>query len=492
MSLSSPPSPASSTASAASSTARRLNLDDGDTYTHQAIDSPYDDEPPVAEANNNRSRTNNDYEDDDDDDDESTNPLSEDNIGSLFLEVETFMKALQDMGAMKTKKSKQVYEYKGLKTLAGAFYNKWKDSKLINMGENKSRTVNSILSVLLRMRNAMDVHEVLPSLQSYALPGKEQMFIIQNDDTGGQEQIISACVARFGKAKKKASEARNASIAVRLAACLCHPSIRAAAKNWLAKKKDRNALDQSYSTELAFGELLLALFEDETLEIVRPDVMDLPNHDPNNLINPKTCEFKNRDVKWILATWKEYLKPKYQMVLRKWYKQTGGGGRALEDFIKYCNARNGSPMPFLVWVYAIDTDADHLLASSSAGQPPSFITQEAGFEVEDNTSPSGGSAETPRKRKADAVQALVEESGARVDKILSIVEAQAASKAESDPIHSRLKMMDDVSSAKSAYAQDNDLTPNTKAEFLNALTTKKKSIATEIIDISKKRKANDE
>jgi len=70
--------------------------------------------------------------------------------------------------------------------------------------------------------------------------------------------------------------------------------------------------------------------------------------------------------------------------------------------------------------------------------------------------------------------------------ILSIVEAQAASKAQYNPIHSRLKMMDDVSSAKSAYEEDNDLTPNTKAEFLNALTSEKKSIATEIIDISKK------
>jgi len=53
-------------------------------------------------------------------------------------------------------------------------------------------------------------------------------------------------------------------------------------------------------------------------------------------------------------------------------------------------------------------------------------------------------------------------------------------------------MMDDVSSAKSAYEQDNDLTPNTKAEFLNALKSEKKSIATEIIDISKKRKASEE
>jgi len=52
--------------------------------------------------------------------------------------------------------------------------------------------------------------------------------------------------------------------------------------------------------------------------------------------------------------------------------------------------------------------------------------------------------------------------------------------------------MDDVSSAKSAYEQDNDLTPNTKAEFLNALKSEKKSIATEIIDISKKRKASEE
>jgi len=169
------------------------------------------------------------------------------------------------------------------------------------------------------------------------------------------------------------------------------------------KGKSRGELDSSYSTSLALGEVILKLFESDDLVIDRPDMMDLPNHDPNHSITPEECDYMGRTAEWILATWNTYIKPKYKKVLTKWYKQTGGGGRELEDFVNYCVLNHGSPVAvWLAWVYAIDHDANFILASVSAGRPPQFISgnQEAGFEgTSSNADGSPSEFVTPVRRR---------------------------------------------------------------------------------------------
>ena len=81
---------------------------------------------------------------------------------------------------------------------------------------------------------------------------------------------------------------------------------------------------------------------------------------------------------------KWYIKPKYKQVLRKWYKDTGRGGRELKDFHKYCTLRNGSKAEWLVWIYAIDVASNFVLASVSQGAPPVFLRKESGFEDKSN------------------------------------------------------------------------------------------------------------
>ena len=455
---------------------------------------------PLANDDNDDGDDNNDSNDDvnnnDDNYDDDENPLSESNIVKLMVERAQFVTLLQDDGKMNMKKSPPVMEYKHIRKLANALYNKFQSSKLVDLPENKNRTVKTMLSVLIQLRNHMDVHEVLPEIRAH-LPSSttnEKMYIIDNNVSGGQERFVSMCVSKFGAAKKSRQTQRNPSLAVRVVISLCHPSVRGGVVHWLTNKKIRGDLDQSYSTSLALGEEVLKLFESDDLPIKRPDFMDLSDHDPNQAITPEMCENKGRDADWILSTWKSYIQPKYKKALGKWYKQTGGGGRELQDFVKYCTLGHGSATAvWLAWVYAIDHEADFILASVSNGRPPLFITgtQEAGFDGSsstDNGSPSDYI--TPRKRKADVIKEQIKESHARMDKILSIVEAQAASKAESNPIHSRLKMMGDVTSSMSTYSEDSDLTPTTKAGLLEALASEKKSLATEIIDISKKRMAD--
>jgi len=346
-----------------------------------SIDPP----PPIANNNNDDNDNRNDNNgiaaaDDDDDDDE---PLSETNLPKITVDTATFVEQLQEVGEMNTNKSPPVMEYKELTKLVNAIYNKFKSSKLIDLPKNKSRTIKKMLGMLVHLRNHMDVHEVLPELRAH-LPStstNEKMYLIDNNASGGQERYVSNLVAKFGKSKPASQ--RNPSLAIRIVICLCHQSVRAGVVNYLKGRRSRGELDSSYSTSLALGEVILKLFESDDLVIDRPDMMDLPNHDPNHSITPEECDYMNRTAQWILDTWNTYIKPKYKKVLTKWYKQTGGGGRELEDFVNYCVLNHGSPVAvWLAWVYAIDHEADFILASVSAGRPPQFISgnQEAGFE----------------------------------------------------------------------------------------------------------------
>ena len=141
---------------------------------------------------------------------------------------------------------------------------------------------------------------------------------------------------------------------------------RPGAHHFLRNKKSRGDLDQSYSTRLAFGEVILKDCQDKNLQVERPDIMDRDDHDPRGLIKPNSISFEGRSAEWVVNTWSEYIVPKYKKVLQKWYKQTGGGGRRLEDFIKYCTiGQTGTTLVWLPWIYAMDAKAGFMLASTA-------------------------------------------------------------------------------------------------------------------------------
>ena len=184
---------------------------------------------PLANDDNDDDDNNNDSNDDvnnnDDNYDDDDNPLSESNIVKLMVERAQFVTLLQDDGKMNTKKSPPVMEYKDIRKLANALYNKFQSSKLVDLSENKSRTVKTMLSVLIHLRNHMDVHEVLPEIRAH-LPlsstTNEKMYIIDNNVSGGQERFVSMCVSKFGAAKKSKQTQRNPSLAVRVVISLCN------------------------------------------------------------------------------------------------------------------------------------------------------------------------------------------------------------------------------------------------------------------------------
>ena len=143
-------------------------------------------------------------------------------------------------------------------------------------------------------------------------------------------------------------------------------------------------------------------------------------------------------------------------------------------------------MPWLVWLYAIDSESDFILASVSAGQPPEFLSKEAGFEdaiSSLDTSDVDTAFSTP-KRKLDRISEKSDRACERLDKLMDIVESKVA-QPNSNPIHSRLGMMKSINNSISECVEDNDLSPNTKAGLRAALVSEKKQLAKEIVDLSK-------
>jgi len=443
---------------------------------------------------------------DEDEEDNETDFLSDEDMKKLILDVKDFIVPLQDPGKVgKQKKGGGAaeYQYPKLTALAKKYFDLFKKTKLITLSTNATRDKKAILGCILKSRSHMDVFNVNPRLSQH-IQGKnaEKIYVIGNDDTGGQKIFITACYSYFSSKVVKQQSLRNGSVAVRVAFCLCHPSLRAAALYWLENRKIRDDLDQAAgTTEEAFGELLLKLYKDATLRIDRPDVMDLPNHDPGKKIDPHSCDFE-RAVQWIIETWEDYVKPKYKKVLIKWNKLTGNGDRTLPNFINYCNISKdgtGAPITWLVWVYAIDMKADFLLASVSGKRPPGFNSKEAGFggggdDVDvsfDNSSNDFGNDSyfTPGKNKKariDASIASMEERGQKVESLVNKLDSLVSKKLEKeepkgDPLIEGYAKIEELNKARDSIKADDDFTPNTKEKLLSAFKSRKKDIANDLI-----------
>ncbi len=433
----------------------------------------------------------NDYEEDD-----GLDTLSDEDMDELFLDLKVLMPLLQDEGRQgKPKKDgSAIYEYPQLKKLAGLYYRKFeKKKKKIPLTSNKARDMQVILSVIERTRKHWDRINVHPTLlQHIKNQNVEKVFIIGNDVTGGQRVPIT------GKMMKQQGQ-RDGSLAIRVVYCLCHHSLRDAAVYWLANRKVRGDLDlPSNTSKQSFGELLLVLFKDKMLQIERPDVMDLDNHDPRRLLDPHAVDLE-REWKWLLDTWDEYIKPKYKKVMLKWNKtDTGNGDRTLKNFVNYCNIsknRAGLPTVWLVWVYFIDMQSHFLLASVAGARPPDLVFKEAGFGNNGEADADGGidfssnafapdSFQTPSTKKA-RIEASLEGLKARGEKLDSIMckidERLDAQKPKEDSFFEQYGQIQKLTEAKASIEADDDFTPTTKAKFISLVKEKKTSIAKKLI-----------
>jgi hypothetical protein len=216
-------------------------------------------------------------------------------------------------------------KYSKLTSLCNKYRKKMKP--VLKSSENQTRAARGILNSILTKRHTVDVSPVVPSWIQFAIPGNDTMYVVTNEDGGGQNIVMRLCVALFGSRLSKNKTKRNPSIAVRLAAALCDSTVHDAAKHFLSGKKTRDNQDQVSPVDLAFGCKILDILSSPSFHVERPDVMDNDDVDPHGKISPNQCDYQGKDINkaWILDTWKSYVKPKFKKTLTKWWENTGGG-----------------------------------------------------------------------------------------------------------------------------------------------------------------------
>ena len=117
--------------------------------------------------------------------------------------------------------------------------------------------------------------------------------------------------------------------------------------------------DQLNDTSIGGFDAILDSYNDSSLDIDRPPKIDADNVDPSKLVDPTTPRAPGTEdnAKWLEEVWSTYIKPKYKLILQKWYKDTGGGARTLSNCVNYCQLRDGN-YPWMVWVYYLDLKSD--------------------------------------------------------------------------------------------------------------------------------------
>ena len=116
---------------------------------------------------------------------------------------------------------------------------------------------------------------------------------------------------------------------IRVVAAMLDPSILEPVSH-TNKKAD---MDQANNTYRVMMELVLELSKRHDLQIVCLDEMDMIN--PEGLFNPCGFDFRKAefDIIWIEKSVKDYIKPKYNIIIgNKWFKETDGGKEKIANF----------------------------------------------------------------------------------------------------------------------------------------------------------------
>ena len=256
-----------------------------------------------------------------------------------------------------------------------------------------------------------------------------------NDASGGQELILRNLFSYWETQHSKSKDNRQPADAIRLVACMIKEEICTSVVLMLSGKRTREMQDQSFDPKVALFEELLVIFKSEEFNnIERPIEMD--EIDEKNNIDPNSVNVinKERDVKWLLNTWFTYLRPKYKKFLKKWNKETGGGGRTLRDIPNYCIDSSGD-YSWLLWVYHLDSKNDFVIANHTNGTVPNWIRRAAGLETTDectsdlsSTSSSGDLRKNGKPSKAQVLASNLEKSREKLDEVVTMVKELTAEK----------------------------------------------------------------
>ena len=415
--------------------------------------------------------------------------FTNDDIIKFSLDRDYFLKALQDPGEQNLKDDLHTH-YPKLNAYSRKLFKHWTTLNFPNLPKNVTRVSLALTKVIVKARKLRDLSDLDKSFHAFKLKkGDETMFVINGDtELGGQAVIIRLCAAYYAsQVAKVVVENRTPEQIIRLAAAMLDPDIRAPVSRMLSNKKHRPEMDQANNTYEATMELVLEKFKSPLLRINRPIEMD--NVDPEGEIDPSGFDFWDPkfDLKWLTKGFRDNLKPKYKAIMSKWFKDTGGGEKTIDNFPNYCRHQN-SDYPWMLWIYVIDVEAAHLLAfASGAKRPQGFISAESGYSattggIEDDDSMSLSS--TPKRMRYNGLSNQMKESSDRMKSLVEMTGRLVNSVESAGPMQAQFTRLSQLQRNKSLVENDTDFNDEEKQVLLRALVEEKKAIVKKIGELT--------
>jgi hypothetical protein len=326
--------------------------------------------------------------------------------------VDDFMLALQDPGKLAAVSKKQsagtndaVIGYPQLmKVLAPV--QKTLHAKYSHLGVPKHPTElrRQMALACVRSRKRRDKGTVPESFRKYGSNGDHMVFVINhNEVNGGFNVPLMACLDYWYSQRKKDLDSRSANDGCRAAAVLLLQEFRDPVLKIMKEKRDRQMLDQATCPVAAFYEVAAEKFRDPSFVAPLPNKFELiEGHESIDPNDTDRIMLTGRDGNWFKGTWETYLRPKYRKALGKWWSETGGGGGEIENFQNFCGREK-----WLTYVYMLDFEASHLLASNASSVVPKELINECGQAgAGTGSSNSGGSNRvSPKYDTAALIQA---------------------------------------------------------------------------------------
>lgn len=312
------------------------------------------------------------------------------NHRELYPPLEEFLKVLQDEGIMDRMSKQSTLKYNAIDRFSINLFKKLKLLHLpgISAAFNQTRGKGIIASHIIHLRKHTDKSSVFEELRKFGTKDSSKLYIIKNDieNCAGFDVLLTNIESTFQHLVVSSDNNRVANDALRVCGILLLPKYRGTVDGILNKKRqDRSKNDQPVDVETAFFEEAVGDFNDPSVVICHPKNVNLLTEyeklDPNDITRIEIP----RDGKWFRDCWEKYFRHNYRKYLRKWNKDTGGGGGRSECFEDFCENHK-----WVCWVFLLDEENSFLLASTSSGNAPKHLSNESGFSSGDNNRSTNG------------------------------------------------------------------------------------------------------
>jgi hypothetical protein len=421
-----------------------------------------------------------------------------------YPNINAFMLALQDPGKLTTVAKKQqsssssndsVIGYPLLMKVLGPVQKILQD-KYSSLGVPKHPTEvrRQLALACVRTRKSRDKVTVPESFRKYGGNYPVVFVINHNEVNGGFNVPLQACIDFWQSQRKKDVDSRTANDGCRVAAIMLLQEFRDSVVKIMKEKRDRQMLDQATCPITAFYEVAAAKFRDPSFVAKLPALFtSIEGHqaiDPNDVDRIMRA---GRNGAWFKSTWEVYLRPKYRKALGRWWSETGGGGGEMENFQNYCAREK-----WLAYVYMLDVEASHLLASNASSVVPKELLNECGAGV-GGTSEGSGTSSAKKKSPTNNYDAssllhVADTCASNINKVASLMSqliekrveqcnnySTPVSMSSTPPTKKRtfVECLDEVKRLREhekQVAEDQGVSPATKELVLNRIQKEKKKV----------------